>query len=135
MSLGFSTTLRNNRLDEITALIDAGAGAGLLKIYTGPRPATGAAITSEILLATLTFSDPSFPAAAVGIITASAITSDSSADATGNAAWFRILDSDLNFVLDGSIGLSGSDLNVNQLVVVGGVIVGITDFQITDGNV
>ena len=134
MSLGFLTALRNSRLDEITALIDAGAGAGLLNIYTGPRPATGVAITSQTLLAELVFTDPSFPAAASGSMTANAFTSDPSANAVGRAIWFRVFDSVGTFVFDGSVGLSNSDLNVDNLDVVVGVVVAISSFVITDGN-
>ena len=71
MTLGLATTLRNARLDQITAAIDAGT-AGLLRIYDGSRPATGGAATT--LLAELTLSDPSSGAAAGGVLTFSAIT-------------------------------------------------------------
>ena len=46
MALGYLVALRNNQLDEIPALIDAGVGAGKLKIYDGVRPATGGTATT-----------------------------------------------------------------------------------------
>ena len=134
MALGFATSLRQARADLITAAIDAGAGAGIIYLYNGVRPATGAAITTEVLVAELVFSDPSFPASSDGSITANAITSDASADTTATATWFRVVDSDLNFIFDGSIGLSNSDLNLNNINVVLGVIVSITLFKTTEGN-
>ena len=88
MTIGFLQALRNNMLDEITALIDAGAGAGLLRIYNGTRPATGGSATT--LLAELTLSDPCAAAASGGILTFSAITQDSSANASGTATWARV---------------------------------------------
>ena len=83
MALGMNATLRNNRADEITTLIDGGAGAGTIKIYDGTRPATGGSVTT--LLATLTCTDPSAAAASGGVLTLSAITDDTSADAAGTA--------------------------------------------------
>lgn len=132
MALAFATTLRNARLNQITTSVDAGAGAGLLRIYDGSRPASGGAATT--LLATLTFSDPAFGAASSGSVTASAITQDSSADATGTATWFRVVDSTGTFVIDGSVGASGSDLNLTTTSIITGQPVSISSFVITEGN-
>lgn len=132
MALAYTTTLRNSRLDAITAAVDGGAGAGLLRIYDGARPASGGAATT--LLATLTFSDPSFGAASSGTLTASAITQDSSADATGTATWFRVVTSAGTFIIDGSVGASGSDLNLTTTSIITGQPVSISSFVITEGN-
>lgn len=132
MTLGIATATRNARLNAITTKIDAGSGAGLLRIYNGSRPATGGAATT--LLAQLTFSDPSASAAASGILTFSAITSDSSADATGTATWARILDSDLNIIMDCSVGTSGADINLNTTSITLGALVSVTSAIITEGN-
>lgn len=61
MALAFATTLRNAMLDEIKTALDAGAGAALIRIYDGTRPATGG--TATTLLAELTCTDPSAGAA------------------------------------------------------------------------
>ncbi len=132
MSLGYLEALRHNQLDEITTLIDAGAGAGLIRIYDGARPATGGAVTT--LLAELTCSDPSAAAASGGVWTFDTITDDASADADGTATWFRIVDSNGAFVLDGDVGTSGSDLNLNSVSLTTGGTVSITSFTITAGN-
>jgi hypothetical protein len=132
MALAYVTALRNARLDAITTKIDAGAGAGLLRIYDGTRPATGGAATT--LLAELTFSDPSSAAAASGVLTASAITQDSSANATGTASWFRVVDSTAAFVMDGNVGTSGSDLNLTTTSITATQPVSVTSFVITEGN-
>ena len=137
MALGFSAVLQRDRLDEITAAIDAGASAGLLRIYDGTRPANAdTAITSQNLLAELTFSDPSFPAAAgtPGTMTANSITPDNSANATGTATWFRIVDSNSIAVMDGNVGTSGSDLNMGSVAINVGVQVSVTLFVLTAGN-
>lgn len=132
MALAYVTALRNARLDAITTKIDAGAGAGLLRIYDGTRPATGGAATT--LLAELTFSDPSSAAAASGVLTASSITQDSSANATGTATWFRVVDSTAAFVMDGNVGTSGSDLNLTTTSITATQPVSVTSFVITEGN-
>ena len=124
MTIGLLATLRNSRLNLIRDAIDAGAGAGKLRIYhgttAGDRPATGGTITTN-LLAELTFSDPSAPNASGGVLTFSAITADASADNTGTGYWCRIVDSNNAFVLDGSVGTSGADYNLNTTSIVAGV--------------
>jgi hypothetical protein len=130
MALALSTTLRNDMLDEITAF--AGTSA-LLRIYDGSRPATGGSATT--LLAELTCNASAFAAAASsGVLTLNAITSDTSANATGTATWFRIVTSGATFVLDGNVGTSGSDLNLNTTSIVSGATVAVTSFTITAGN-
>ena len=135
MALGFSSTLRQNMLDEITALIDADAGAGEIRVYSGTRPATGGALSGNTLLATLVFSTTSFPAASSNAITSSAITDESSATA-GTASWFRVVDNSGDFVMDGDVGTSGSDLNLNTVTIGAGVTVSVSlgGFVINAGN-
>ena len=131
MALGLLVALRNNRLDEITALIDAGSGDGKIVLYSGSRPATGGSVTTEV--ATLTFADPPFPAASSGAMTANTI--DDDADATGGTAtWFRVVDSDDTFVFDGDVGDSGEDLELNSAVISAGATVSISSFVLTEGN-
>lgn len=132
MTLGYNVTLRNSQLNNITTLTDAGAGPGLLRIYDGTRPATGGAVTT--LLAELTMSDPSFAAAAAGKIVGNSVTGDSSANASGTATWFRLVDSNGNHVMDGSCGVGSGDLQFNTTVVALGVTVNVTQFDITRGN-
>jgi hypothetical protein len=121
MSISMATTLRNARLNQITAAIDAGAGAGTLKLYTGPRPASGAAITSETLL---------------GVLTLDTITDDTSADASGTAVWARIQDSDAAFVMDLDVGAAGSgaDIELVSTTITAGQAVGIASATITEAN-
>lgn len=132
MALGFATTIRNGWLDSIKTAIDAGAGAGLFRIYNGTRPATGG--TATTLLAELTFSDPSAAGAGSGLLTFNAITQDSSADNTGTATWFRFVDSTGGFVCDGNVGTSGSDLNLTTTSIVATQPVSVSSATITAGN-
>lgn len=132
MALAYSTTLRNARMDAINTAANGGAGAALLRIYDGTRPASGG--TATTLLAELTFSDPAFGASASGVLTASAITQDSSANATGTATWFRVVDSSATFIMDGNVGTSGSDLNMTTTAIVSTQPVSCSSFVITEGN-
>jgi len=118
--------------DAVVDKIDDGAAAGTIKIYSGTIPTDAdTAIGAQVLLATLTFSDPAAGAASNGVATFSAITSDTSADATGTAAWARIADSDGNTVLDCTVGTSGEDINLNTVAIVAGATVAITALTYT----
>lgn len=132
LTLGYATTLRNTRLQAVRDAIDAGAGAGLLRVYDGSRPATCGSATTK--LAELTFTDPSAGAAAAGVITFSAIASDVSADAVGTATWFRSVDSTGTCCVDGSVGTAASDLNLNSTSISTGQQVAVTSMVITGGN-
>lgn len=134
MALGVLTTIRNGWLDDIATAIDAGSGAGKIKFYSGTRPATGAAITDQTLLGTVTCSDPCAGSAASGVLTFSAFTDDSDADATGTATWARITDSDDTFVCDCSVGTSGEDINLNSTSITAGGIIRVSSGTLTAGN-
>ena len=130
MALGYAVALRNAQLDEITTR--AGASA-LLRIYDGTRPATGG--TATTLLAELTCNATFAPAASGGVLTLNAISDDTSANATGTATWFRIVQSDgSTHVMDGGVSTSGSDLNFDSVSFVAGGTVSVSSFTITAGN-
>ena len=121
-------------LDEITALFDSGAGAANVKIYDGTVPANeSAALSGNTLLGTLPCSDPSAAAASGGVLTLSAITSDSSADATGTATFFRVEDSDANVVMQGAITATGGggEMELNSTSVTTGQEISITAWTVT----
>lgn len=129
-----STAARNAIVDALVDLIDGGSGAGTIKIYTtgSGRPAgPGTAITDQVLLATLTFSDPAFGNSSGGTATASAITQDSSADATGTATWARIADSNATAIMDVEVGTSGADINFNSVAFTAGSAVSITSMTVS----
>jgi hypothetical protein len=112
--------------DAVVDLLDVG-GAGTIKVYTGTIPTdANTAIGAQVLLATLTFSATAFGAASNGVATASAITSDTSADATGTAAWARIASGGGTTVMDVTVGTSGEDLNFNTVSFVAGATIALT---------
>ena len=126
--------------DALVDLLDAGAGAATIQIRTGSQPAGPDAAATGTLLGTLTCSDPAFGNAADAtpgaIATASAITSDTTADATGTAGWFRALDSDANAIIDGSIALASvspivADMTMDDTSVVAGGTIAVSSWTVT----
>ena len=92
--------LRNGYLTNILTALNAGSGPATCKLYTGTKPATPeTAVTSQVLLGTMTCSDPAGTVAS-GTLTFDPITPDSAADAGGTATWARFADSAGNAVMD-----------------------------------
>jgi hypothetical protein len=117
--------------DAVVDLVDGGSGAGTLTIYGSACPTNADDADSGTVLAVLTFSDPAFGAASNGVATASAITQDSSADATGTAACFRVKSSSGTVIFQGAVGTSGSQLNLVTTSIVATQPVQITSFTYT----
>lgn len=124
----FSTAAVNAEADAFARLLDT----GYLRIYSGSQPATAdTALGAQVLLAELRFNATSAPAASAGLLTFNAITSDSSADATGTAAWFRALKSDgTSVVMDGTVGTATSDAIINSVSIVAAAQVDCTAFTL-----
>lgn len=128
MPIQLKESLRETRLTDISTLIDAGSVGGKIKGYNGSQPATGG--TATTLLFTCIFSTTAFGAPSSAVMTANSITDDASADATSTATWFRVTDSDDNFVFDAPIAL----LNLNTNSITSGANVSVTSFVLTGGN-
>ncbi|HLA65016.1 MAG TPA: hypothetical protein VK600_00375 [Candidatus Saccharimonadales bacterium] len=111
------------------------AASGYLRIYDGSQPATAdTAVGSQVLLAELRFGATAFGATVAGVMTANAITGDTAANATGTAAWYRVLKSDGSTPLwDGAIGTvgSGSDLEIDSTAIQINADVEVTSFTHT----
>ena len=123
--------------DAIVDLIDGGAGAGKVRIYSGSQPADPDTAATGTLLAEITLNDPAFGAAADAAPGGQATADltggleDSSADATGTAGYFRVVDSDNTAIMDGEVGTSGADMNLNTTSIVSGASVSITSWTVT----
>lgn len=124
----FSDTAANAAANAMAALCNGGD----LKLYDGTQPANAnTAISTQTLLATLTFNATAFGSASAGVCTAAAITS-AAAVATSTATWFRALKSDHSTVVfDGSVGLSGANLNMNAVAIVSGATVSVSSLTLT----
>lgn len=124
-----SAAAANAACDAMTALMNS----GILRIYSGTKPASVSAAITGTLLAELTLNSTAFGAAASGVATANAITGDTSANATGTATHFRIFASNgTTAIMDGTVGTSASDLVVNTTSFVSGAAVDITSLTVTE---
>lgn len=128
----FTNALKTGVLTQIQNAIDAGSAGGTIKIYTGAIPTTAdTAVTSQVLLGTLTFSE-TCGVNASGSLTMAAITQDSAADNSGTATWARIADSSGVTVMDIDVSTTGGTgaLQLNTTNIVKGGPILITSFII-----
>lgn len=110
----YSNAAVNAEADALAAQFNGGK----MRIYDGAQPATAdTAITTQTLLAELTYANPAFGAAVAGLITANAITTDVDADATGIAAWFRAVTSGGATIMDGTVGLAATDAIIDAVAI------------------
>lgn len=134
MAIALATAARNAACDAIVDLLDAGAGAPTIKIYTGASPGPNTAVTGT-LLATFTLdATAAFGNSATGTATldvSPAITTTGLA--AGTAGYFRAADSVPNGVFDGTVGATGSgaDLELNTTTISVGLSLEITSGTIT----
>jgi hypothetical protein len=134
MALQLSVTVRNARLDAIETAIGT---APILEIRTGAAPANCAAADSGTVLATLTLPTDWLAAAASGSKAKSGTWQDTSADATGTAAHFRIKDSGgTTCHLQGTVTATGGggDMTLDNVSLAATQQFTITGFTLTDGN-
>lgn len=132
MSVQLSTSVRNAMLDAIETAIGTGA---VLKIRTGAAPVNVATADSGTVLATLTLPSDWMAAASGGTKAKSGTWEDTSADATGTAAHFRIYASDGTTAhLQGTCGIGTGDLQLVNTSLATGQAVSITSFTLTGGN-
>lgn len=129
----YPTAQRTARLQVHADAIDSGSGAGYAEVYSGTVPANvGTSITSQTKLATLTFSDPCGSVTS-GVLTMSAITQDSSADASGTPSFVRSYSSDGTVRGQYTAGVGSGEVNFGAAIV-SGQPVQITSWTITEGN-
>ena len=110
------------------------ANDGYIRIYSGTIPATPETAASGTLLAELRFNATAFGSAAIGIITANAITSDSSANNSGTAGWARILKSDgTSTIWDCDVTATGGGgaITFGTVSFVAGAVVDLAGFTVT----
>jgi len=145
LSIGAANTRISNEAallacDAVVDRLDEGSGAAIIQGRTGTQPADPDTAATGTVLFTLVCSDPAFGSATDanpgGRATASAITDDSSADATGTLGYCRASSSNdgatpLDDHIDGEAGTSGSDFNFNTLSIVAGATVSLTSWTVT----
>lgn len=134
MAFQFSTSARNAALDAIETAIGA---AAVLKIRTGAAPATVATADSGTVLATMTLPSDWLAAAASGSKSKSGTWEDTSADAAGTAAHFRIYASDGTTAhIQGTVTATGGggDMTLDNTSIASAQTVTITGFTLNAGG-
>lgn len=130
MALQLSDTVRNAMLD---AFETATGTAPTLTIRTGAAPANCAAADSGTVLATITLPTDWMSAASGGVKALLGTWQDTSADATGTAAHFRIKQG-ATCHAQGTVGTSGADMIVDSTSFTTGQSFSVTAFSLTAPN-
>lgn len=122
MAVTYTTAVKNARLDAVVTAIGA---AGKIEICSAAYAA---------ILATITLGGTAGTSSG-GVLTFSGFPiSDTSADNTGTAAVARIRTSGNTDIVTGlTVGLSGSDVNLDSLSITAGQTVTLTSAAITHG--
>ncbi len=127
MTWKYSTTVKNARLDAVTTGVGT---SGLIRIYSGTRPATVDTAPSggNTLLVQCTCSSTFAAAASGGVLTLNTI-SNGTASNTVTAVWGRVTKSDGTAVADGDVG---TEFTLSPTTsVTSGQVVAVTAMSIT----
>lgn len=128
------TVCRDAAANGIVDALDGGTPPGRMEHRTGAQPTNVADASSGTLLGTNLFSNPAFGASSTGVATASAISSDTNADASGTAGYFRWYTGaggDTAALAQGNTATSGADLNFDNNVIVAGGVIAVSAFTVT----
>lgn len=134
MAIQLSVAIRNAQLDAVESTIGTSA---ILRIRTGAQPATCATADSGTVLAELSLPSDWMAAAGSGTKAKAGTWEDTSANATGTAAHFRIYDSGGTVCgLQGSVTATGGggDMTVDNVSFASGQSFTVTAFTLTAGN-
>jgi len=134
MAVQLSTAVRNARLDAIETTIGVSA---ILKVKTGAQPANCAAADTGTVLATLNLPSDYLAAAASGAKAKAGTWEDTSADAAGTAAHWRLYATDgTTCHAQGTVTATGGggDLTVDNVVFAAAQAFTVTAWSFTDGN-
>ena len=108
--------------------------SAIIRIYNGTQPvAGGGSDAGSTALAELTMdaATPWGAGASGGVLTAGAIADETDALATLAAQWFRLETAGATPLIDGSVGTTGCDMNLNSTAITEHGTVSITAFTIT----
>lgn len=134
MAIQISVAARNARLDAIETTVGI---TPILRIRTGAAPANCAAARTGTVLVSMTLPSDWMAAAASGAKALSGTWQDASADATGVAAHFEIMDSTgTTCHMQGTVTATGGggDMTLDNTSIATAQSVTITSFTLTDGN-
>lgn len=124
MTVAYVSSLKTTRMNSVITAIDAAVGNGYIEIGTAGM---------ALVLVTIAFQKPSFTESG-GVITMAGAPKSGIATGTGTAAAARIRTSVAADVITGlTVGVSGSDINLNSTSITTGQTVTLTSGTITHG--
>jgi len=131
-----STNWRDLACDAMVDDLDTGGGAATIDVRTGAPPSNVSDASTGTLLGTLTMNATAFGASSSGVATANSITSDTDADASGDAGHFRVYKNgaaDTAADCQGTAGESGDtpDMEFDNKSIVAGGTIAISSFTLT----
>lgn len=129
----YSVDVMNARAQATASKIDVGASAGSLTIYSGSLPLMLGDITTQTVLSTLPLQKPCAAIIENGVTTLAAI-AEQMVMVTGTASWALIKNGDGVPVVDLSIGVNGSeaDIELPTVDLIQGAYIRITAGKITE---
>ena len=134
MALQLSTGVRDAMNDQVETTIGT---APLLRIYSGSAPANCGTAASGTLLAECTLPSDWLTASSSGVKSKAGTWSDSSADGTGTAGYFRIYNSGgTTCHMQGTVTATGGggDLTVDNTSFAAGQAFTVSSFSLTMGG-
>ena len=122
-----ATATRNSVADTEGDLLNGGT----IQIRTTGQPTNVDDAAGGTLLGTLTFHATAFGAPSTGVVTAAAITSDTSADNSGTAGHARLLTSAPAIHSYATCGQGSGDFNFDNAVIVAGGTIAVSSLTLT----
>ena len=130
MALSFTTAVRTARSNSVVTA--AGGTNATLKFYNGTKPASLGAVTTQTLLATLTFSG-TIGTVTSGVLTFGTVTQNNSLHVNGTPTWVRLSASDGTVIFDIDVGSGAGNMQFTGTIATG-VNVTLNASTLTEGN-
>lgn len=136
MSIAYTTAVRTSRMSAVNTAIGTG---GTINFYSGSSPGPDVAVgVTNKLLATITLPSGTVTDGVLSFECGAGLTATGTADAgpaPGTAvSWARVKKSNGTTVGDITVGTDGTDVILDEAVIMTGSTITITSVTITEGN-
>ncbi len=135
LNLKYSASLKNAQQDAITTKLGASCLIDIMSGTQATNPDT--AIGAQVVLATLTGNATFAPGASGGVVTLNAISNGTGTAGAGGgtvATWFRMKTAGAVAHVDGTVGITGCDLNLNNTNIATSQTVSVSSFTLSNAN-